>query len=251
MSRDGESNTLVTRVYRKPTHTDRYLHYRSYHPPAVKNGIIRTLLHRSRNICQDTTTLNQELAHLTTVFQRNGYPRPLIRRALRISPTPTNRERPEPKATVSIPFVKGVSERIKRICAKSGIRVYFRANRTLGSLLSNIRPKRDPHDTKGVIYQIPCLDCDRSYIGETGRTLKTRLTEHRRNCRNGDVQRSGVAQHSIEDDHRIDWKESVVIDREMNLYRRRVKEALYIRKFPNFNQDQGLIVSPIWSGVIH
>ena len=65
------------------------------------------------------------------------------------------------------------------------------------------------------------------------------------------VQRSGVAQHSIEDDHRIDWKESVVIDREMNLYRRRVKEALYIRKFPNFNQDQGLIVSPIWSGVIH
>ena len=248
VSRDGESNTLVTRVYRKPTHTDRYLHYRSYHPPAVKNGIIRTLLHRSRNICQDTTTLNQELAHLTTVFQRNGYPRPLIRRAL---PTPTNRDRPEPKATVSIPFVKGVSERIKRICAKSGIRVYFRANRTLGSLLSNIRPKRDPHDTKGVIYQIPCLDCDRSYIGETGRTLKTRLTEHRRNCRNGDVQRSGVAQHSIEDDYQIDWKESVVIDREMNLYRRRVKEALYIRKFPNFNQDQGLIVSPIWSGVIH
>ena len=58
-----------------------------------------------------------------------------------------------------------------------------------------------------------------------------------------------MAQHSIEDDHRIDWKESVVIDRDMNLYKTRVKEALYIWKFPNFNQDQGLIVSPIWNGV--
>ena len=66
-----------------------------------------------------------------------------------------------------------------------------------------------------------------------------------------EVRKLPDVQHSIEDDHRIDWKESVVIDREMNLYRRRVKEALYIRKFPNFNQDQGLIVSPIWSGVIH
>ena len=71
------------------------------------------------------STLNQELAHLTSVFQRNGYPRPLTCRALRISPTPTNRDRLEPKATVSIPFVKGVRERIKRICPKRGIRVYF------------------------------------------------------------------------------------------------------------------------------
>ena len=47
VSRDGDSNTLVTGVYWKPTLTDRYLHYRLYHPPAVKNGIIRTLLQRS------------------------------------------------------------------------------------------------------------------------------------------------------------------------------------------------------------
>ena len=110
----------------------------------------------------------------------------------------------------------------------------------------NIRPKRDWCDLPN-----PLLGLRQVILGETGRTLKTRLTEHQRNCRNGEVQRSGVAQHSIEDDHRIDWKESVVIDREMNLYKRRVKEALYIWKFPKFNQDQCLIVSPLWNGVIH
>lgn len=66
----------------------------------------------------------------------------------------------EPKATVSIPFVKEVSERIKRIFAKRGTQVYFRS-------LEQHQAKEGPRDNKVVIYQIPCLDCDKSYIGET------------------------------------------------------------------------------------
>ena len=73
--------------------------------------------------------------------------------------------------------------------------------------------------------------------------MQIRLSEHRRNCRNGEVQRSGFAQHTIEEDHQIDWEGSVVIGHEKNLYKRKVKEALYIIRFPNFNQDQGLSIS--------
>ena len=36
-----------------------------------------------------------------------------------------------------------------------------------------IKKKRD------VIYKVPCQDCDMQYIGETKRTMKKRLTEHR------------------------------------------------------------------------
>lgn len=89
----------------------------------------------------------------------------------------------EPKATVSIPFVKEVSERIKRIFAKRGTQVYFRS-------LEQHQAKEGPRDNKVVIYQIPCLDCDKSYI-ETRWTLKTRLTDHQRSCQNREVQRSG------------------------------------------------------------
>ena len=42
----------------------------------------------------------------------------------------------------------------------------------------NMKPRFSPEDRKGVIYCIPCQDCDKSYIGETGRTLKVRLAEH-------------------------------------------------------------------------
>jgi len=181
-----------------------------------------------------------------SVFQQNGYPFHFIRKALRQRSNPT----PEPRATISIPYVKGVSEKIKRICAKERIYVYFSSSRTIGSFLNRVRPHTDPNDITGVIYRIPCQDCDHSYVGETGRTLRTRLSEHRRNCRNGEVERSGVAQHTIEEDHRIDWEGSTVINREKNWFKRRVKEALLIRKHPNFNQDQGLDISPMWNNDI-
>ena len=33
-------------------------------------------------------------------------------------------------------------------------------------------------EKSGVVYKIPCRDCDAVYIGETGRSLKTRKREH-------------------------------------------------------------------------
>jgi len=31
---------------------------------------------------------------------------------------------------------------------------------------------------KNVVYKITCKDCDASYVGQTGRKLNTRITEH-------------------------------------------------------------------------
>ncbi|MCG8622798.1 MAG: hypothetical protein MJE68_12480 [Proteobacteria bacterium] len=38
----------------------------------------------------------------------------------------------------------------------------------------------------------------------------------------------------IEQDHRIDWDQSTVIDREQQWHRRRLKEAIHIRTHNNF-----------------
>ena len=52
-------------MYRKPTHTERYLHFDSYHPPDVKTGIIQTLVHRSKVNSENHV---QEIKHLTNAM---------------------------------------------------------------------------------------------------------------------------------------------------------------------------------------
>ena len=126
-------------------------------PPSTKNGIIWTLLHRSKTICLDPESQNNEVSHLTSVFQQNWYPSHFIHEALRQRSNP---EQPGPRATISIPYIKGISEKIKRICAKERIHVYFNSSRTTGSLLSRVRSCPHPNDTTGVVYCIPCQDCD-------------------------------------------------------------------------------------------
>ena len=41
--RRREDGTLDVSIYRKPTHTDRYLHFESHHPTLVKRGVVRCL----------------------------------------------------------------------------------------------------------------------------------------------------------------------------------------------------------------
>ena len=48
------NNELSTSVYRKPTHTDQFIHHQSNHPPKVKTGIITTLTRRAMIFVQTT-----------------------------------------------------------------------------------------------------------------------------------------------------------------------------------------------------
>ncbi len=45
------ADQYVTSVFRKPTNTDLYVRWDSAHPPGVKIGILKTLLHRAQSIC--------------------------------------------------------------------------------------------------------------------------------------------------------------------------------------------------------
>ncbi|KAJ8923888.1 hypothetical protein NQ315_006664 [Exocentrus adspersus] len=74
--------TLGQTVYRKPTHTDRYLNKDSNHHPRQKRGIIKTLVERVRRIC-DLEDIEKELKHLEEAFVTNGYSNQEIKRAVR------------------------------------------------------------------------------------------------------------------------------------------------------------------------
>ena len=88
---------------------------------------------------------------------------------------------PEPaydfKATAVLPYVKGLSQQLRRSLQQQGVRAVFKSETTLRSQL--VRPKDavDPTKQDGVVYRIPC-ECSKVYIGETGRPMQDRIKEH-------------------------------------------------------------------------
>ena len=43
-------NSIESTVYRKPTHTDRYLDYNSNHPISAKLPVIHSLIHKAKQV---------------------------------------------------------------------------------------------------------------------------------------------------------------------------------------------------------
>ena len=89
------------------------------------------------------------------------------------------------------------------------------------------------------------------YIGETGRPLKMRIAEHVRAVTNGDVQNANTVQEDVMN-HKINWRGAEVIDREMAVKERRIKESIhiYIRRNRTYNLDSGYPLSPVWDSLI-
>ena len=69
-------------MYRKPTHTDRCLHYNSFHHPSIKNSVCKTLINRAKTICE-VENIEGELEHLRSVLKMNGYPKKFIDNAMK------------------------------------------------------------------------------------------------------------------------------------------------------------------------
>ena len=114
--KDTLNNTLTTSVFRKPTHTNRYLHYNSHHHPRIKAGIISCLKHRALTICSNTH-IRKELDHLSDVFLTNGYPPRVIHNTLnRQKKTTTTPPSDDPKpATLYLPYIKGDKLEVRKL----------------------------------------------------------------------------------------------------------------------------------------
>ena len=77
----------------------------------------------------------------------------------------------------SIPYVAGVSERIRKLCQDFSIRVVFKSEPTLRRLLIKVKDPLPIDRQSNVVYEVPCT-CGKVYIGETKGRLGTRLKEH-------------------------------------------------------------------------
>ena len=140
IKRKSDGSLDIT-MYRKTTHTDRYLHFNSHHSPHVKRGLIKCLSNRASSIVKDSTQLTKEHTHLSKVLRLNGYPKAFIDSTISTHTHTRDRQTDDrqPVGTVSIPYISGISEDIRRICRRFNIRVAFRSGTSLRSMLSKVK----------------------------------------------------------------------------------------------------------------
>ena len=139
----------------------------------------------------------------------------------------------ERQPMIGLPYVKNVSEKLRRIFGKHGIRVYHKPVNTIRSILVHPKDRTDKLKKCGVIYRLKCKVCGESYIGETGRCLCTRITEHKKTG-------TALREHVLKTKHDIDWDGVEVVSDESNFLQRKIKESINIRKEdPKLNRDQG------------
>jgi len=81
-----------------------------------------------------------------------------------------------------------------------------------------------------VVYKISCKDCEASYVGQTGRQLKTRMTEHRNHIKRNINTPSVITEHRLEYGHDFDWDGVKIMDKELFWNKRIISEMLCISK---------------------
>ena len=172
-------NKIITSVYRKPTHTNRYLDFNSNNPKSAKLAVVRALTDRAKNVFSSPELLAEEMDHLGKVLRYNNYPTWMIKQEGRNnSPTgglidPATGNKVKKTIFISAPYFLGLSESFKQLFRYTHVQVCFKGQNTIKSMLMHPKDKIDPSHKKDIVYQWSCTNpgYKSSYIRETSRSL--------------------------------------------------------------------------------
>ena len=237
-----EDGSISTSVYRKATHTDQYLSFHSHHPAAHKRAVVRTLMCRAEALSSSGVSRAQEEKLVSQALQGNGYPKGFIHKHTCPQPDQRTPRDQVARGSVTLPYISGLSESIRRVLAPLAIQVTFRPYRTLRQELVHPKDPVPANRRKGVVYSIPCAECPRTYIGQTGRSLDHRLREHHRALKNGDVGSSALAEHVFSANHQVDLSKAMVIDAHNHTQTRCMLESWHIQHHQSpLNREKGTL----------
>jgi hypothetical protein len=225
--------------YHKPTFSGRYLNFNSCHPSSQKRGTIIGLIDRAF-LLSHPRFHEKNLRFVVGILLNNDYPLDLIFNTIherlkclffkqtKKQVSSDNLDDAVFKKWFTVPFFPSISVKFKNIFRQSDTHLsYYSINK----LNKFIKVQKDPlprFSTSNVVYKICCRDCDASYVGQTGRQLKTRISEHRlhinRNCSTHSV----ITDHRVQNNHDFNWDNVEILDHERFYHKRLVSEVLYI-----------------------
>jgi hypothetical protein len=233
---------LTFKVFRKSTHSNNYLHFFSFHPVSVKLSVARGLFLRAFRICS-SVYLDEEIRFIFKSLSKLGYPNHFLNKALSLAKSSFYRPKPvfhKYKSNICVPYVPTLDScAISKLASVLDCKIHFNyPNKIKSFLVSNSSPSL----TSSGVYRIDCRDCDKFYIGETGRSLSTRLNEHKLAIKNHNTN-NALYVHSFEEDHKFNLSDAHLIYKSNDIHTRKVVEASLIKTNLSsiINLNQGLL----------
>ncbi|XP_068684969.1 uncharacterized protein [Montipora foliosa] len=229
---------------------DQYLQFDSHHPLIHKLGVISTLEHRANVVISETAEREKEKAHIKSSLRKCGYPEWAFQKAGGRNRQTNNTDQGDKgqgrttRANITIPYVAGISEKIKNAFKAHGISTCYKPWNTLRQKLVRVKDSvpKAKRANKIIVYGVKCedKDCQERYVGETQQYRGPRMNQHR-GPRSNPPQTSAVYTHLNFTGHAFTLTDVVVLDREEHWHRRGVKEAIWERvENPSLKRKGGL-----------
>ena len=237
------STCLKFRVFRKPSHSNSYLHFFSFHPVSLKVSVAQGLFLRALRVCSPEF-LSEELDFIHSSLSGLAYPSHILRKSLSKAKYSFFKAVPRQDATlphsrVCVPFVPSLNTRTQSLLRSNlNCNLSFSYPNKIKSVVVSNAPK---HVSSAGVYRVDCKDCGKFYIGESGRSLDVRIKEHKSDFRRHNLN-NAMYVHSIDHNHSFDFNNAHLVFPCNDIHTRKVMESSVIRSFPDqvVNLNSGL-----------
>ena len=230
----------------KNMHSNSCLPFSSFVPMSRKRSLLIGENHRvNRN--SSLINLNKSKAELRKRFLANGYNQKIVGRLFDSNVPATQRSEEAKHLTfIKLPFYGEKHKRnvmnLARQCeVLDKVRIIFTSERPLSLRFRDRRElpkcpekcwtcamsiKKDCCFKKFAVYELCCSLCDCRYIGQTNRTMKSRLREHCKTASSAFYQHA-FSEHQAPPESILKWR---ILRTERNLSKRKALESIFISR---------------------
>ena len=177
-----EKGIFDTKIYFKPTDTHQLLHKASFHPKHTFRGILKSQIMRFYRICSQKSDFDAACTLIFKVLRSRKYSARSLReiKVLTLKDMQSGEiilpQGISPIEPDSIFIAEPCGSRFCHTC---------RSFRECNSVTSNttkfvFKIRQDLNcSSSNIIYLVQCKECDKQYIGQTKRSLRRRVNDHR------------------------------------------------------------------------
>lgn len=240
-------------MYRKPSFTDLTIHNTSNPPRQHKLAAYYSMVHRLVNIPMSKLDYDNELNIIKQIACNNGFEPNLIDKLVHkkrhnkiireIYPIINDNSNKKYKV---ITYVGKHNNTLAKFFKQEEVNIAYRTKNNLGRYIKNNKDRNNKENNSGV-YKLNCGTCNKIYIGQSGRTFKKRILEHKNSFKNRKDD-STYANHLLEENHMFDDNFDI-LHIENKGKKLDLLEALEINKYKNsgflLNEQTDINSSPL------